>query len=172
MSSSDLFQRNEKELKTWQNVVTACKDLHPCIKKVTIIARANYKPEAYTSQTDIATAWMDDGRTVNENQQILDFAWGSKCLEAGTFNVNGLPNNEMRFYGSVYKILKLEMNLAIQKDEYSIIAKHWCQLFQNDKNKMESFPAFIIDIIVKYSYYQIQTKCLISKHVREIQNGY
>merc|ERR1712156_1047191 len=36
------------------------------------IARANYQTLAMTSQADIATAWKDGDKQINENQELLD----------------------------------------------------------------------------------------------------
>ena len=148
----------DKELKTWNDVVQACKDIG--FEKITIINRRNYQPVGYSSNNDIATAWMDGGKQVNENQEILDLACDKKSVKS-TKIVSGFPANEMRFYGRVHRILAMKTTLCQYKDEYGIIAKYWCLSFQNEKNKLESFPKFIIEIIDKYAIYEFDVKCLV-----------
>ena len=79
---------------SWQSYIEATMKLGFC--KVTIINRNNYQPLAYSSVTDIATAWQrrddnDKWMTVNENQELLD-DWAdpkrkSFCFYGQCFNV-------------------------------------------------------------------------------------
>merc|ERR1719293_545689 len=55
---------------SWQQYVDAAKALG--FTKVTIIARANYQTLGRTSDADIATAWQDGDKQINENQELLD----------------------------------------------------------------------------------------------------
>merc|ERR1712154_656347 len=59
--------------------------------KVTIIARANYQTLGRTSDADIATAWQDGDKQINENQELLD-DWTKKekkvfCFYGKKFNI-------------------------------------------------------------------------------------
>merc|ERR1712130_964543 len=45
--------------------------------KVTIINKSNYQSLAKTSDSDIATAWKDGDKQINENQELLD-NWADK----------------------------------------------------------------------------------------------
>ena len=56
---------------SWDQYIKAATDLG--FKKACIVARANYQVVGTTNaQTDIATAWQDGDKQVNENQELLD----------------------------------------------------------------------------------------------------
>ena len=55
---------------SWQDYVKAATDLG--FQKVTIINRTNYQTVGYTSAQDIAQAWKDGDKDINENQELLD----------------------------------------------------------------------------------------------------
>eukprot|EP00483_Globobulimina_turgida_P003760 UN03766 len=54
----------------WQDYVNLTTQLG--FTKVTIIDRKTYQANGLTSQADIATAWMDGDKQINENQELLD----------------------------------------------------------------------------------------------------
>ena len=56
---------------SWDSYVKASTELG--FTKVAIVARANYQVVGTTNaQTDIATAWKDGDKQINENQELLD----------------------------------------------------------------------------------------------------
>ena len=56
---------------SWQAYVDAAKGLG--FTRVAIVVRANYQVAATTNaQKDIATAWVDGDKQINENQELLD----------------------------------------------------------------------------------------------------
>mmetsp|Transcript_18147 Transcript_18147/g.28712 ORF Transcript_18147/g.28712 Transcript_18147/m.28712 type:complete len:158 (+) Transcript_18147:117-590(+) len=74
---------------SWQAYVEAAQGLG--FTKVTLIARANYQAVALSAQTDIATAWKDGDKDINENQELLD-DWTSVdkkvfCFYQKKFNI-------------------------------------------------------------------------------------
>mmetsp|Transcript_60727 Transcript_60727/g.54709 ORF Transcript_60727/g.54709 Transcript_60727/m.54709 type:complete len:150 (-) Transcript_60727:236-685(-) len=84
---------------SWQQYVQAAQGLG--FTKVTIINRQNYQTLAYSSQADIATAWKDGDKEVNENQELLD-DWkdvkkSSFCFYGKKFNIVLRDNDEGGF---------------------------------------------------------------------------
>jgi len=75
---------------SWQQYVQAAQGIG--FTKVTIINRQNYQTLAYTSQADIATAWKDGDKQVNENQELLD-DW------------KDVKKNSFCFYGKKYNVV-------------------------------------------------------------------
>jgi len=55
---------------SWAQYVQACQGLG--FNKVTIINRQNYQTLACSTKSDIATAWKDGDKSINENQELLD----------------------------------------------------------------------------------------------------
>eukprot|EP00483_Globobulimina_turgida_P012907 UN12931 len=59
--------------------------------KVTIINRQNFNTIALTAQSDIATAWMEGDKQINENQELLDNWIDAKkrtfCFYGKKFNI-------------------------------------------------------------------------------------
>ena len=49
----------------------------------------------------------------------------------------------------------------IDKKQNRMIAKYWSDLFQIERNKLEIFPKFIIEIIDKYAVDTIEMECLV-----------
>eukprot|EP01084_Bolivina_argentea_P178916 309213_1 len=73
----------------WQSYVQLATGLG--FSKCTIINRQNYQTVGMTAQTDIATAWQDGDKQVNENQELLD-DWkkvekNSFCFYGKKFNI-------------------------------------------------------------------------------------
>ena len=74
---------------SWQAYIKAATDLG--FTKACIVARANYQVVGTTNaQTDIATAWLDGDKQVNENQELLD-DWNDKSK--ATFSFFGKKQN-------------------------------------------------------------------------------
>ena len=74
---------------SWQQYVDAAQGLG--FEKACIIARANYQVVGTTNeQTDIATAWKDGDKDVNENQELLDDWMDAKKV---TFSFFGKKQN-------------------------------------------------------------------------------
>jgi hypothetical protein len=74
---------------SWQQYVQLAQSLG--FTKVTIIQRADYQTAACTSAADIATAWKDGDKQVNENQELLDDWKDAKkmnfCFYGKRFNI-------------------------------------------------------------------------------------
>eukprot|EP01084_Bolivina_argentea_P053964 98982_1 len=73
---------------SWANYVQAAQALG--FTKVTIMNRTNYQVLAHTSAQDVATAWQDGDKQVNENQELLD-DWNPQkstfCFYGKKFNI-------------------------------------------------------------------------------------
>ena len=156
----------KEELTDWNEVVNACLALG--FEKITIIDRKTYRTLCCTAIPDIAIAWLDGDTQINENQELLDVANKKKGVKnddqfiGKKYTENQVDlSDEMRFYAQIYKIQTLRTSFTQNKNEYRKISKYWCLLYQNDRNKMESFPSFIVDIICEYAIYELEIECLI-----------
>ena len=87
---------------SWDAYVEATKNLG--FKKVTIIARANYATLAKSSDQDIATAYMDGDKQINENQELLD-DWSDVKKRAFHFYVTKFNIILRETDGDVHKIV-------------------------------------------------------------------
>ena len=53
-----------------------------------------------------------------------------------------------------YKMQDLDDKTRMFRNEFEKIAIYWCLLFQDEKNKRQSFPSFIIDIIISHTIFK------------------
>eukprot|EP00486_Rosalina_sp_Unknown_P002919 CAMPEP_0201566294 /NCGR_PEP_ID=MMETSP0190_2-20130828/5995_1 /ASSEMBLY_ACC=CAM_ASM_000263 /TAXON_ID=37353 /ORGANISM="Rosalina sp." /LENGTH=148 /DNA_ID=CAMNT_0047984825 /DNA_START=139 /DNA_END=585 /DNA_ORIENTATION=+ len=88
---------------SWQQYIKATQELG--FTKVAIIARANYQTLASSSAQDIATAWKDGDKQINENQELLD-DWADMkknafCFFGQKFNILSRFDEDAGYYGLV-----------------------------------------------------------------------
>mmetsp|Transcript_60724 Transcript_60724/g.54706 ORF Transcript_60724/g.54706 Transcript_60724/m.54706 type:complete len:148 (+) Transcript_60724:141-584(+) len=87
---------------SWIQYVKATQELG--FNKVCIVQRANYQTLASTPQ-DIATAWKDGDKQVNENQELLDDWTDNKknafCFFGTKFNVLSRFEEDAGYYALV-----------------------------------------------------------------------
>ena len=101
---------------------------------------------------------------IDESEKLNGWALAIINVNDGMHGTGYVPANYVRLIADtewrkseqcqkaqqLVEFFKLDEKAMEYKSEYQRIAKYWCSLFQDEKNKMITFPSFIIDFIIDH----------------------